>query len=375
MCHDGYLRWIHSLEDDQAAYSVLSAAEAELVELLNARQQAAGLQAWLEEVAPDEHGTPTVLCVDNMAAGGLATTSPGSWSRLRLETSEGRIQVLHTPGERQVADIGTKPVPGPRLQVLRRLWGMCTAEEFENEEREVIAASLRGPDYYDLVRMFVWLMLVSKVPKSEAAESYNKKPLEYDGSFEFYGLLVIAGIALLGVWELLKWVTQKILGEDPGAVARAKRLLRIRNQASKALQEELASMSSSSSDPICTDKGAKQEPGIPATRHATQPMGTDETTVTPVQPPTATSTRSTMRHEDDPDLREAMMMARNGDYRRLRTSFVMSEHGDRVHVVENCHGLRHANRARLKRLQLCYYCDGHYPLSYRVTEGRVIPEG
>ena len=108
MCHDGYLRWIHSLEDDQAAYSVLSAAEAELVELLNARQQAEGLQAWLEEVAPDEHGTPTVLCVDNMAAGGLATTSPGSWSRLRLETSEGRIQVLHTPGERQVADIGTK---------------------------------------------------------------------------------------------------------------------------------------------------------------------------------------------------------------------------------------------------------------------------
>ena len=80
---------------------VLSAAEAELVELLNARQQAAGLQAWLEEVVPDERGTPTLLCVDNTAAGGLATTSPGSWktrhlkvkaSHLRLETSEGRIQ-------------------------------------------------------------------------------------------------------------------------------------------------------------------------------------------------------------------------------------------------------------------------------------------
>ena len=82
-----------------------------------------------------------------------------------------------------------------------------------------------------------------------------------------------------------------------------------------------------------------------------------------------------MRPEDDPDLREALAMARNGDYRRLRTPVVMSEHGERVHVVENCHGLRHANRARLKRLQLCYYCDGHFPLSYRVTEGRVIPEG
>ena len=296
-----------------------------MVELLNARQQAAGLQAWLEEVAPDEHGTPTVLCVDNMAAGGLATTSPGSWktrhlkvkaSHLRLETSEGRIQVLHTPGERQVADIGTKPVPGPRLQVLRKLWGMCSTEEFENEEREVIVASLRGPDYYDLVRMFVWLMLVSRVPKSEAAEFYNKKPLEYDGSFEFYGLLVVAGIALLGVWELLKWVTQKILGEDPGAVARAKRLLRIRNQASRALQEELASMSSSSSDIICVDKGAKPEPSVPTTRLPSQPTGTDEAAVAPVQPPTTSTTpaRSTVRQEEDPDRREAMIAARNGDF-------------------------------------------------------------
>ena len=145
---------------------------------------------------------------------------------------------------------------------------MCTAEEFDKDEHEVIVASLSGPDYYDLVRMFVWLMLVSRIPKGEAAEYYNKKPLEYDGSFEFYGLMVIAGIALLGVWELLKWVTQKILGEDPGAVARAKRLLRIRNQASKALQEEVASMSSSSSDPICVDKGTKLEPGVLTTRLA-----------------------------------------------------------------------------------------------------------
>ena len=365
---------------------VLSAAEAELVELLNARQQAAGLQAWLEEVVPDERGTPTLLCVDNTAAGGLATTSPGSWktrhlkvkaSHLRLETSEGRIQVVHTPGERQVADMGTKPVPGPRLQVLRRLWGMCTAEEFDKDEHEVIVASLSGPDYYDLVRMFVWLMLVSRIPKGEAAEYYNKKPLEYDGSFEFYGLMLIAGIALLGVWELLKWVMQKILGEDPGAVARAKRLLRIRNQASKALQEELASMSSSSSDPICVDKGTRLEPGMSTTRLASQATGSDDVAVAPAQPPTTTniSARSTLRHEDDPDLREAMMMARNGDYRRLRTAFVMSEHGDRLHLVEGCHGLRHANRAQLRRLQLCYFCDGHYPLSYRVTEGRTIPEG
>ena len=53
----------------------------------------------------------------------------------------------------------------------------------------------------------------------------------------------------------------------------------------------------------------------------------------------------------------------------------MSEYGDRLHVIPDCHGLRHANKNKLKKIQICHYCDGHYPLSYRVVEGRVIPEG
>ncbi|OLQ00663.1 Retrovirus-related Pol polyprotein from transposon TNT 1-94 [Symbiodinium microadriaticum] len=126
---------------------VLSAAEAELVELVNASQQAAGLQAWVEEAAPEESGKPLILRVDNTAACGLATTSPGSWKtrhlkvkarHLRFETNEGRIRVVHTPGEVQAADMGTKPVPVARLVDLRKLWGMCSAEDFEDDEEEVI---------------------------------------------------------------------------------------------------------------------------------------------------------------------------------------------------------------------------------------------
>ena len=80
-----------------------------------------------------------------------------------------------------------------------------------------------------------------------------------------------------------------------------------------------------------------------------------------------------MRTDDDPDLREALTTARNNSYMRLRTALVMSEHGDKVHLVEGCHGLRHANKSRLKKLQVCYYCDGNFPLSYRPIGGQ-IPE-
>ena len=152
---------------------VLSAAEAELVELVNASQQAAGLQAWVEEVSPQDAGKPLILRVDNTAACGLATTSPGSWKtrhlkvkarHLRFETHEGRIKVVHTPGEVQAADMGTKPVPMARLVDLRKLWGMCSAEDFETDEEEVIVRSLRGGDYYDLLRMMAWMMMCVKNP-------------------------------------------------------------------------------------------------------------------------------------------------------------------------------------------------------------------
>ena len=350
---------------------VLSAAEAELVELVNASQQAAGLQAWVEEVSPQDAGKPLILRVDNTAACGLATTSPGSWKtrhlkvkarHLRFETNEGRIRVVHTPGEVQAADMGTKPVPMARLVDLRKLWGMCSAEDFEADEEEVIVRSLRGGDYYDLLRMMAWMMMVSKIPGTKAAGIYHKTPLDYDGSVEFYVLLVIGGIALLAVWEAMKWLVNKVFGPDEATLQKARRLLRIRDQAARALQEELDSMSASSSDPMGGPKVDKEERPLPAT--TMEPMMTSSAT-----------TRPTVRVENDPDLQAAMSVARNNDYRRLRTNFVMSEYGDRLHVIPDCHGLRHANKNKLKKIQICHYCDGHYPLSYRVVEGRVIPEG
>ena len=354
---------------------VLSAAEVELVELVNASQQAAGLQAWVEEASPEDIGKPLILRVDNTAACGLATTAPGSWKtrhlkvkarHLRFETSERRIRVVHTPGEVQAADMGTKPVPVARLADLRKLWGMCSAEDFEADEEEVIIRSMRGGDYYDLLRMMAWMMMISKVPRAESTGIYHKKPLDYDGSVEFYILMLVGGIALLAVWEALKWVVQRCFGEDEATMAKARRLLKIRNQATRALQQELESMSASSSDPI----GLEKQGGIES-RVADKPLSGGTTSL----PSSAQGSAAATTREDDPDLRAALTTARIGDFQRLRTSFVMSEYGDKLHVVSDCHGLRHANKLKLRKLQVCHYCDSKYPLSYRALEGRMIPEG
>ncbi|CAE7765871.1 GIP [Symbiodinium necroappetens] len=320
---------------------VLSAAEAELVELVNASQQAAGLQAWVEEVSPQDAGKPLILRVDNTAASGLATTSPGSWKtrhlkvkarHLRFETNEGRIKVVHTPGEVQAADMGTKPVPVARLVDLRKLWGMCAAEDFEADEEEVIVRSLKGGDYYDLLRMMAWMMMVSRIPGVKATGIYNKKPLDYDGSVEFYVLMLVAGIALLAVWEAMQWVAQRLFGEDEATVTKARKLLRIRNQASKALQQELESMSASSSDPINIEK-----PSVATPKVATTPLS--EMSQGPMNEATRHTRPTTRMQEDDPDLRAALDTAREGGFQRLRTPFVMSEHGDRLHLEADCHGL------------------------------------
>ena len=245
---------------------------------------------------------------------------------------------------------------------------MCSAEDFDADEEEVVVRSLRGGDYYDLLRMMAWMMMVSKIPGVKATGIYNKKPLDYDGSVEFYVLLLVGGIALLAVWEALKWVMQRCFGEDEATVAKARRLLRIRNQASKALQQELESMSASSSDPINVEKPVVSTPKLAATPLSEVSQG-------PMSEAMRTTRTSTRAPEDDPDLRAALDNAREGGFQRLRTSFVMSEHGDRLHLVADCHGLRHANKSRLRKMQVCYYCDGNFPLSYKVLQGRTIPEG
>ena len=106
----------------------LSAAEAELIEAVNAVQQLAGMA---ELVAELQSAKPQVkLFVDNTAALGLCTDATGSWKtrhlrvrahHLREAGKIGELVVKHIPGLQQLADLGTKAFDGPCLLELLKL--------------------------------------------------------------------------------------------------------------------------------------------------------------------------------------------------------------------------------------------------------------
>ena len=336
-------------------------AEAELYEVVAGFQQGLSIKAWIEEVVPN---TGVRMKVDNTAALGLASTSPGSWRTrhlrvrarfLRQETAEGRLELAHTPGESQAADLGTKPVPASRLQQLLQLWRMMPAAEFLHD---CGAEQTRINDDAVIKLLFV-LMACSTVTGAEARKPEAKDPLQVDGSMEFYGSILVCGLAMLAVWEFLRWVAQRVCCQrDEAAILRARRLLRIRDQTARALREELATLTPEAS--LDGEEGGHQPlstgTSVYSAAHPEFVGGHD-----PVEPDRAMLGPN--------DITEAEARRRNYSFRCFPPPFVMSEHGDRIHVRQECFGLRNANKAKLRRIPYCTCCAEKYPLYYRTPDG------
>ena len=339
----------------------LSVAEAELYEVVAGFQQGLSIKAWIEEVIPN---TNVRMRVDNTAALGLASTSPGSWRTrhlrvrarfLRQEAAEGRLDLAHTPGERQAADLGTKAVSAQRLQQLLQLWRMGSAEEF-------LGSVCQGPlDAEVAIKLMTVILVCSSLTCAEAKNPNDKPPMQVDGSLEFYGSILVCGLAMLGVWEFLRWIVNKMCcSRDEASILRARRLLRIRDQTARALRQELATLTPEASLDIQGEEGEHQAPS-------------SGTSVRSVGHPEHVPARGSA--EPDPamlgpsDITEAEARRRNYTFRCLPPPFFMSEHGERVHVRQDCFGLRNANKAKLKRVPYCTCCAEKYPLYYRTPDG------
>ena len=172
---------------------------------------------------------------------------------------------------------------------------------------------------------------------------------------------MLAGVALLGVWEGVKWAARKALGDELQE-AKIKKLARIREETARAVREEMSATSSSTSS-ISTPTVAEAPRPVPPRVVETPRVQDEGPRAIPTTPPRA---RPQPGH-DDQDLREALERApprRERNLVRFDQEFYMSEHGDRIHLTTNCHGLRHANQARMKRLRLCHYCDQRHPLHW-----------
>ncbi|CAE7351139.1 unnamed protein product [Symbiodinium natans] len=366
MLHGGFVAWRMAR---QPVIS-LSVAEAELYEVINAYQQAMSIKEWIKEIHPKVDVT---MLIDNLAALGLASSSPGSWKTrhlrirarfLRQETASGRLELKHSPGEVQAADMGTKAVPAPRLRDLRFLWKM-TVGEFLEGPKEVILNGVKVPESevrFNQMRIMMMLVVCALVKGTQGAElpqEPKKDPLPYDAGIEFYGLMVLCGVAMIGIWEVMKWCLGRCCGSDEATVRRARRLLRIRDQTTRALQEELMGLRAEevqSSPPVSQGSPVAMSSSSSATAPTTRLVENVE----PARTTTAVAEETQVGQVPDPP---RTRQSPEYDFELFTGVFYKSERGEKVHLF-HCRGMREV-RSRVTEYQVCSFCLERYPLYYR----------
>ena len=109
-------------ETSRQPFVTLSSAEAELVSMIHSIQVSDSVCPIIEELLEDD--VTTSLLGENAAASASFNPGAGSWRnrhlRMRARAGRERIQAgtlttTYVPGELQVADVGTKPLAGPKL--------------------------------------------------------------------------------------------------------------------------------------------------------------------------------------------------------------------------------------------------------------------
>ncbi|CAE6951085.1 GIP, partial [Symbiodinium sp. CCMP2592] len=331
----------------------LSVAEAELLEAVNCVQLMLGLSSFVEEL---QHDKPRhCLRVDNQAAVGLTTESSGTWKTrhlrvrafaLREAVRQEELRISHIEGLRQLGDLGTKCFHKPRLEQLRDLWGLwdgcpsaTTTGASESSSTTTTKASIATSAVNDVTGTLARLTLILGwlVQGSRASDDGPKPNLELSFAWELYGLAILAVIAAIGVWELMKWLLGRRFGarDDFSESKEARRLRKLQ----QVVHEDVGKYGLEVGVKVSSSTG-------PATPQMPVLEAREER-------PSSSRARLVTRGSQSDPFDDGM--------RQHAGPFFASEQGDRIHHDPNCRGLRNAVH-RTRRLTLCAYCYQRCPL-------------
>ena len=192
----------------------LSTAESELTELVEAMVAGESVYAIIAELFSEV--SRIALC-DSQAALAILMAEGGSWRtrHLRLRWAfarqvvmRGDWQVSHVPGERMIADLGTKALASTRLQTLKEMLGMkkngCFDEEKveEAEEKaEKISASVQGSEVATMALRLITMAASLQMSKAQEDDE-EETSSEFKWLVMTYTLLVV--ILTLGFQTLWK---------------------------------------------------------------------------------------------------------------------------------------------------------------------------
>eukprot|EP00439_Symbiodinium_sp_Y106_P027213 s7960_g3.t1 len=123
-----------------------------------------------------------------------------NWIRERIQQKE--IYVRHEPGATQCADIGTKPFTKDRLAQLKELWSIRNRRPSEG----VVAKRLNvGP-------WMKGLAILTQVCGAEGREDGIQPEVPWD----LYIVIVVMSIAVIGLWEAVKYCLKGRGGREDG---------------------------------------------------------------------------------------------------------------------------------------------------------------
>ena len=188
----------------------LSTAESELVEAVEGALLLKRVERVIQEIA--RLMPRLTIRVDNMSAMQLLNGSSGWRTRhLRLRSSWLKEQVstgqmrVHEPGETQLADLGTKPLPRQRLQELVALWRLKDPDrKVRTLTTETAQAQLPQSCATGLAGLVTKLLLLAQGLCGVAESSRVgevKDPLPVESSIEFYVLILMLIVCAVAFWE------------------------------------------------------------------------------------------------------------------------------------------------------------------------------
>ena len=198
----------------------LSTAESELSEAVEGMVMGDSVDVLVQEIF--EEGYPKIIKVDNTAAINLLTEASGSWRtrHLRLKASHvrwrfGRMDwmVEAVPGQHQIADAGTKSLPAPRLEELKKMkMGSYERTKGESEEKkEDISQDEKegdikeGPKREDVEKVLKVIVALGCVHHARAQEEEEQQ--ERDSGWE---ILMLVVLAFVGMVQILQAMTRAV---------------------------------------------------------------------------------------------------------------------------------------------------------------------
>ena len=212
-------------ESSRQAFTTLSSAESELVCMVHGIQLAEALQPLIDELL--ELDTTIALLGDNEAAIRSFEAAPSGWRNrhLRMRACAGReriaanlLKVSHLPGEYQVADLGTKPLP--RARIMQLLGLVNIRDQIVTPEAAKAARVLSRLPAQGLSKGAVTpealagLALLALLPGARGQPNRELRSVVQEWTFGLIAVVVLVGCALVGAWFL------GFLGQgEPAAIA------------------------------------------------------------------------------------------------------------------------------------------------------------